>query len=84
MTATMTVHELHEILIACAGGDRPEVSDDDLADLTLDELGYDSLALIETVARLKVQWGVEIPEGEILEVSTLGDLLDLVHRTAAV
>ncbi|MGW4382184.1 acyl carrier protein [Kitasatospora sp. NPDC004531] len=83
MSATMTIHDLHEILIACAGGDRPEGLDGELADLTLDELGYDSLALIETVARLKLQYGVVIPEEQILDVSTLGDLLRLVHDAAA-
>ncbi|MFE4973305.1 acyl carrier protein [Kitasatospora sp. NPDC056651] len=79
----MTIHDLYETLIACAGGDRPDELDGDLAGFTLGELGYDSLALIETVGRLKVQYGVDIPEDGILEVSTLGDLLRLVHRAAA-
>lgn len=39
---------------------------------------------METAARLKVDHGVAIPDEQIIEVSTLGELLSLVNDRIAV
>ncbi|WBB58140.1 acyl carrier protein [Streptomyces sp. WMMC500] len=37
----------------------------DIADIAFDELGYDSLALLELSARIKQTLGVDIPESDM-------------------
>jgi act minimal PKS acyl carrier protein len=78
MSTRMSITDLHGILIACAGGDQ-EGMDGSIADVSFDELGYDSLALIETAAVLKRDHGVYIPDAEISEVSTPSELLDIIN-----
>jgi act minimal PKS acyl carrier protein len=46
---------------------------------TFEELGYDSLALLETHSRIKRDYGVEIPEDDLDEVTTPQELVDLVN-----
>ncbi|MFE0379350.1 acyl carrier protein [Streptomyces inhibens] len=75
----MTIEELHGILVSCAGGEEFAAAHGDIAETSLNDLGYDSLALIETAARLKVDHGVVIPDEQITEVGTLGELLGLVN-----
>ncbi|MCX5339155.1 acyl carrier protein [Streptomyces atratus] len=79
MSKLMTIDELRGILVSCAGGEEIAELHGDIADTSLTALGYDSLALMETAARLKVDHGVVIPDEQIIEVSTLGELLSLVN-----
>lgn len=83
MTKSMTIGELHGILVACAGGAETAARHGEIAEASLDDLGYDSLALIETAARLKVDHGVVIPDERITDVGTLGELLRLVNEQVA-
>jgi act minimal PKS acyl carrier protein len=83
MNKQMSVDELRGILIACAGGEDAEVLHGDISDVRFDDLGYDSLALIETATRLKVDHGVVIPDELITEVRTPADLLELVNERIA-
>ena len=76
----LTIEALHGILVACAGGDEASTIAGDISGMEFEELGYDSLALIETAARLKQEYGVTIPEEEITEVTTPGELLDIVNE----
>jgi act minimal PKS acyl carrier protein len=78
MSTRMSITELHGILIACAGGDQ-EGMDGDIADVSFDDLGYDSLALIETAAVLKRDHDVYIPDDEINEVGTPSELLGMIN-----
>ena len=83
MSRTMTIEELRGILIACAGGDDGDAPREDFADLAFDDLGYDSLALIETASRLKLDHGVVIPDDLITEVGTPAELLKLINDRIA-
>jgi act minimal PKS acyl carrier protein len=83
MSKTMSVDELRGILIACAGGEDTEAFRGDISEITFDDLGYDSLALIETATRLKLDHGVIIPDELITEVRTPADLLELVNERIA-
>lgn len=78
MLSSMTIRDLRGILIDCAGGDADALPDD-IVDVPFDELGYDSLALIETSATLKRSYGVVIADEQLLEVQTPGQLLALVN-----
>ncbi len=76
----MTITELRRILIECAGGDEtaPELAGD-IAEVEFEELGYDSLALIETASRIRRDFGVEIPEEQLIEVKTPRELVGIVN-----
>ncbi|MEV6118494.1 acyl carrier protein [Streptomyces sp. NPDC052109] len=83
MNRSMSIEELRGILIACAGGEDADAPHEDFADLAFDDLGYDSLALIETATRLKLDHGVVIPDDLITEVATPAELLKLVNDRIA-
>ena len=74
----MTIDDLRKILVACAG-ESDGVLDGDIRDIDFDELGYDSLALMETAARIRSDFGVTIPDERIAELRTPGEILDLVN-----
>jgi act minimal PKS acyl carrier protein len=74
----MTIDDLRTILVACAG-ESDGVLDGDIRDMDFDELGYDSLALMETAARIRSDFGVTIPDERIAELRTPGEILDLVN-----
>jgi act minimal PKS acyl carrier protein len=83
-TTTMTIDRLRRILVACAGGDEdaPEL-DGDFAGVEFEELGYDSLALIETASRIQRDFGVTVPEEQLIDVKTPQELIDIVNRLVA-
>lgn len=74
----MTIDDLRTILVACAG-ESDGVLDGDIRDVDFDELGYDSLALMETAARIRSDFGVTIPDERIAELRTPGEILELVN-----
>lgn len=76
MTDTLSIEDLRGILIDCAGGDALPA---DIADVPFEELGYDSLALIETAAVLKRDRGLIVPDDLITEAHTPGELLRLIN-----
>ncbi|OAA28782.1 act minimal PKS acyl carrier protein [Frankia sp. EI5c] len=85
MNTTMTIDELREILVACAGGgDDEDGLRGDISDVTFEELGYDSLALIETAARLRLDHDVVVPDEEIAQLRTPRDLLDRINSQIGV
>jgi act minimal PKS acyl carrier protein len=76
MTNTLSIEDLRGILVGCAGGDALPT---DIADVSFEELGYDSLALIETAAVLKRDRGLAVPDDLITEARTPGELLRLIN-----
>jgi acyl carrier protein len=48
----------------------------------LEDLAMGSLILIEAVAALELEFGIEIPEGEFATMHTIGDVVDTIvaHR----
>jgi minimal PKS acyl carrier protein len=83
MSKMMSIDDLRGILIACAGGDDLDALHGDISGMSFEELGYDSLALIETAAKLKLEHGVTIPDEEITEVGTPNELLSLINDRIA-
>ena len=80
----MTMDELREILIECAGEDEAAALRGDIAEVEFEDLGYDSLALMETAARIKQRFGVTIPDEEIAELRTPATVLAAVNGALAV
>lgn len=79
MTDRIVLDELRSILVEAAGGAEATAPDQELLDVDLYELGYDSLALIEVGARIKDRFGVAIPDDELTDLRTFRLLLDRVN-----
>ncbi len=65
-----TLDDLRRIMRACAGEAEAGVLDGEIADIPFSELGYDSLALLETVSRVGQEFGTSIPDGAVTEIIT--------------
>jgi minimal PKS acyl carrier protein len=75
----MTIDDLRRVLVECAG--EGDGLSGDIHDRAFDELGYDSLALMETAARIAAEYGVAIPDEVVAELKTPREVLDLVNRS---
>ncbi|PRX99102.1 acyl carrier protein [Allonocardiopsis opalescens] len=83
MSSPMTIDDLRRMLIACAGETRPAALAGDFADRDFEELGYDSLALMETAARIQDAYGVRIPDERVADLRTPRAVLDAVNGAPA-
>lgn len=79
----MTIDDLRRLLTECAGEDENGALHGDIHDTPFADLGYDSLALMETATRIKHEYGIAISDEDIALVETPRLLLELVARTAA-
>lgn len=77
--STMTINDLHRILVACAGEAEGVVFDNSAQDTDFADLGYDSLALMEAATRIEQEFGVKVPDERIPDLRTPRDLLELVN-----
>lgn len=75
----LTVDELKKIMRECAGEDGGSTMDGDITDVEFEELGYDSLALLETAGYVRREYGVTLAEDELAEVATPGDFVQMVN-----
>lgn len=78
--AHIRIDDLRRILVACAGEDDGIDLSGDILDTSFGDLGYDSLALMETAARIERDYGVALADDVIADARTPRDLLDLVNR----
>jgi act minimal PKS acyl carrier protein len=78
---SMTIDDLIRILTESAGMDESLEGSSDLSDRPFDDLGYDSLALMETAAHIEQEYGIVIPDEQITELKTPRALLDLVNNS---
>lgn len=46
----------------------------------IDDLGADSIAVMEIVMELEEEFGVEVPTDDILELKTLNDIVSYVEK----
>lgn len=76
----MTPEDLVEILRTSAGADDDLVLDASSLDESFLDLGFDSLALLESAAAIKRQFGVTIGDDEVGDLVTPRHLLDRVNR----
>jgi acyl carrier protein len=45
-----------------------------------DDLGLDSLDLYELVVALEDEYGIQLPEEELMEIVTVEDIIDMLQR----
>lgn len=79
----LTIGRLREVMRECAGEDESVNLDADIMDITFIDLGYDSLALLETASRLEREFGVALPEETVTEIETPRELISLVNDSVA-
>jgi len=78
MSDTVTLDDLRRILTSCAGGDEAALSGD-ILDSTFEDLGYDSLALMETMAAVAREYGAVVPDDELQTMETPREMLKRVN-----
>ena len=74
-----TIDDLKQVMRESAGEDAAGTLEGDVLDSSFEELGYDSLALMETTSRIERGLSVTLPEEEMADVSTPRDLLAFVN-----
>lgn len=78
MTTQFTLDDLRRILREGCG-DSPGL-DGDFAELGFEELGYESLALLETTGRIRREFGVTLDDDTVIAVTTPVELVALVNE----
>lgn len=66
----VTVGDLKRILRESAGADEEVNLDGEILDTDFDALGYDSLALLETAARITREYGVTLDDEAVTSART--------------
>ncbi|MEU4469087.1 MULTISPECIES: acyl carrier protein [Streptomyces] len=72
--------DLIALLRECAGEEEGVDLDGDVLDVPFADLGYDSLAVLQTTGRIERDWDVLLDEEAIDEADTPRAFLDLVNR----
>ncbi|SED90322.1 act minimal PKS acyl carrier protein [Amycolatopsis lurida] len=84
----LTIDDLRRILRDAAGEDESVDLDGEIAEVPFEELGYESLALLETTTRIEREFGIRLDDSTVAEARTPAALLALVNdqlgRAAAV
>jgi act minimal PKS acyl carrier protein len=81
--SALTIEGLQEILNEAAGEDDSFQAGQDILDTPFIELGFDSLALLETVALIKRRYGVAVADDELADLETPRELLNKVNGAIA-
>jgi|HubBroStandDraft_5_1064220.scaffolds.fasta_scaffold370947_1 act minimal PKS acyl carrier protein len=74
-----TLDDLLTIMRACAGEAESIDLDSDVLDMSFDELGYDSIALLETASRIQRSTGITIADVDLSVGGTPRALVELVN-----
>ena len=77
-----TITKLTALLRECAGEDESVDLDADILDTTFEDLGYDSLALFNTVIRIERDHSVVLSDDVVNEAKTPRDLIDRINGSA--
>lgn len=81
--STIELSDLTRILAECAGQDEGVDLGGDIADTPWEDLGYDSLALMETMSRIEREYRVSVPEERMESLRTPADMLVAVNALLA-
>lgn len=80
-----TLADLTRILREAAGAEESVDWEGDIADTDFEDLGYESLALLETGGRIEREYRISLDDDALSEVRTPRALIDVVnaHLSAA-
>lgn len=79
----MTIDDFRRILIGCAGQSDADLSGD-ILDVPFEDLGYDSLALMQSAVMIQQQFGVKVPDEHLTNWKTPRDVLEGINGVLAV
>jgi minimal PKS acyl carrier protein len=80
----MTVDQLMEILREAAGEAEADAVSGDIIDTSFDDLGYDSVALLETVGRIERTYGITLEDATLTQAGTPRALVAVVNERLTV
>ncbi|MEU9452003.1 acyl carrier protein [Streptomyces sp. NPDC048277] len=78
-TRPFTIDDLKRILLEGAGADESVDLDRDILDTQFEQLGYESLALLETSSRIEREYGITLSDTILADATTPRLLLDAVN-----
>lgn len=80
---SFTPETLRKIMYDCAGpGAHPEL-EGDIVDTPYEDLGFDSLAVLEVATRIQQDIGVPFPDDAVAELTTPRSVIDYVNAKIA-
>lgn len=79
MTEPALLELIHEAFVFALGDDVPDRAQ--LAgDANLSDLGVESVASLEIAGYIEDKLAIRFPDDELSELSTVGDVVELIHR----
>ncbi|SMF78693.1 acyl carrier protein [Streptomyces sp. Amel2xC10] len=79
-TQTFTLDSLKRILREGAGADESVDLDGDILDTDFEDLGYESLALLETCGRIEREYGITLDDSVVGDVRTPRRMVEVVNE----
>ncbi|MGW3011807.1 acyl carrier protein [Streptomyces sp. NPDC001219] len=79
MNENFTLDDLRRILREGAGTAEGADLDGDILDAGFEDLGYDSLALLETASRIEREYDIALDDTALADARTPRDLLEAVN-----
>lgn len=79
MTKNIELKDVWTALVDGSGADDPDALLSQLESKSFDELGYDSLAILETGLRLRRESGADVPDSDIAGAQSAQELLALIN-----
>ncbi len=83
MAEQFTLTDLMQILREAAGADEGVDLDADILDTSFQDLGYDSLALLEAGSRIEREYAVALDDSTVTDATTPRALLEVVNANLA-
>ncbi|MEO3930634.1 acyl carrier protein [Micromonosporaceae bacterium B7E4] len=80
----LDIDDLKRILRECAGADEKVTLEGDILDATFTDLGYDSLAVLETAGRIEREYGIKLDDDVVTSAETPRSLLEIVNGSQPV
>jgi act minimal PKS acyl carrier protein len=80
---SLTLDRLRMIMRDCAGENESIDLNGDIGEVTFMDLGYDSLALLETASRLEREFDVSLEDDSVSEEETPNALIELVNAKSS-
>ncbi|MEU3402072.1 act minimal PKS acyl carrier protein [Streptomyces filamentosus] len=84
MSTQFTIDDLKRILLEGAGAEEGVDLDGDILDTDFEELGYESLALLETGSRIEREFGIALDDDVFTDNRTPRALVAAINETLSV
>ncbi|MFJ8097592.1 acyl carrier protein [Streptomyces griseofuscus] len=78
-TTTVTLADLTRMLRESAGEEEGVDMDGDVLDVSFDDLGYDSLAMLQVIGQVQREYGIRLPDEAVADAETPRALLALIN-----